>query len=211
MAIAAAGIHPGDVVIDVARRRVEVAGRQPDRRAQHLPGRPVPRVEAVLVVGVVPAGRKPGQIQRRRAQSADVAHLGQQPGDDLRLRGAHARVVAEAGRHHRGLQVAHRRALQRLAVEQRLLPHAHAEQLVAHRIVCAVDCGTVVNPDIVAAQMESAIVYGLSAALSGEITVWSMGNEGTKLKTLAEAFTKRKMIDQYAADKGKLPPGPVSA
>ena len=40
-----------------------------------------------------------------------------------------------------------------------------------HRIVCAVDCGTVVNPDIVAAQMESAIVYGLSAALSGEITL----------------------------------------
>lgn len=40
-----------------------------------------------------------------------------------------------------------------------------------HRIVCAVDCGIVVNPDTVAAQMESGIVYGLSAALSGEITI----------------------------------------
>ena len=40
-----------------------------------------------------------------------------------------------------------------------------------HRIVCAVDCGTVVNPDTVEAQMESAIVFGLSAALSGEITI----------------------------------------
>jgi isoquinoline 1-oxidoreductase beta subunit len=40
-----------------------------------------------------------------------------------------------------------------------------------HRIVCAIDCGTVVNPDIVVAQMESGIVYGLSAALSGEITI----------------------------------------
>ena len=40
-----------------------------------------------------------------------------------------------------------------------------------HRVVAAVDCGTVVNPDIVAAQVESAIVYGLTAALHGEITI----------------------------------------
>ncbi len=40
-----------------------------------------------------------------------------------------------------------------------------------HRVVCAVDCGPVVNPSIVAAQMESAIVYGLTAALWGEITI----------------------------------------
>jgi isoquinoline 1-oxidoreductase beta subunit len=40
-----------------------------------------------------------------------------------------------------------------------------------HRVVCAVDCGQVVNPDIVKAQMEGAIVYGLSAALKGEITL----------------------------------------
>src|SRR5437879_13514049 len=40
-----------------------------------------------------------------------------------------------------------------------------------HRVVCAVDCGPVVNPSIVEAQMESAIVYGLTAALWGEITI----------------------------------------
>jgi isoquinoline 1-oxidoreductase subunit beta len=40
-----------------------------------------------------------------------------------------------------------------------------------HRVVAAVDCGTVVNPDIVKAQLESAIVYGLTAALHGEITI----------------------------------------
>jgi isoquinoline 1-oxidoreductase beta subunit len=39
-----------------------------------------------------------------------------------------------------------------------------------HRVICAVDCGIVVNPDTVRAQMESGIVYGLSAALYGEIT-----------------------------------------
>src|SRR5213083_494744 len=39
------------------------------------------------------------------------------------------------------------------------------------RVVCAVDCGTVVNPDIVKAQMESGIVFGITAALWGEITI----------------------------------------
>ncbi len=40
-----------------------------------------------------------------------------------------------------------------------------------HRVVCAVDCGQVVNPDIVKRQMESAIIYGMTAALYGRITL----------------------------------------
>lgn len=44
-------------------------------------------------------------------------------------------------------------------------------QVRVHRIVCAVDCGTVVNPDIVRAQIESGVVYGISAALWGEVTI----------------------------------------
>src|SRR3989441_7981005 len=40
-----------------------------------------------------------------------------------------------------------------------------------HRIVCAVDCGQVVNPDIVKAQIESGVEYGVSAALWGEVTL----------------------------------------
>src|SRR5439155_1406006 len=39
------------------------------------------------------------------------------------------------------------------------------------RVVCAVDCGTVVNPEIVKAQMESGIMFGMTAALWGEITI----------------------------------------
>ena len=38
------------------------------------------------------------------------------------------------------------------------------------RVVCAVSCGTALNPDSVAHQMEGSVVYGLSAALRGEIT-----------------------------------------
>jgi len=40
-----------------------------------------------------------------------------------------------------------------------------------HKVWCAVDCGTVLNPRLVRAQMESGIVYGLTAALYGEINI----------------------------------------
>ncbi|MEN2282955.1 molybdopterin cofactor-binding domain-containing protein [Algoriphagus sp. SE2] len=40
-----------------------------------------------------------------------------------------------------------------------------------HRVVCAVDAGLVVHPNGFIAQMESGIIYGLSAAMTGEITI----------------------------------------
>jgi isoquinoline 1-oxidoreductase subunit beta len=45
------------------------------------------------------------------------------------------------------------------------------DTLVIHRVVCAIDCGLAVNPDGVRAQMEGGIVFGLTAALYGEITI----------------------------------------
>ena len=45
------------------------------------------------------------------------------------------------------------------------------DKVKVHRVVCAIDCGIAVNPDIVAQQMESGIVFGLTAALYGEITL----------------------------------------
>ena len=44
-------------------------------------------------------------------------------------------------------------------------------KLKVHRVVCAVDCGHVVNPSGVEQQIQSGIVYGLSAAMKGEITI----------------------------------------
>jgi isoquinoline 1-oxidoreductase beta subunit len=40
-----------------------------------------------------------------------------------------------------------------------------------HRVVCVIDCGLAINPNLIRQQLESAIVYGLSAALYGEITL----------------------------------------
>jgi CO/xanthine dehydrogenase Mo-binding subunit len=39
------------------------------------------------------------------------------------------------------------------------------------RVVCAVDCGQIVNPDTIIAQMEGGIIFGISAALWGEVTL----------------------------------------
>lgn len=44
-------------------------------------------------------------------------------------------------------------------------------QIKVDRVVCAVDCGTPINPDIIAAQMEGGIGFGLGAALYGAITL----------------------------------------
>jgi len=40
-----------------------------------------------------------------------------------------------------------------------------------HRVVCAIDCGTVVNPGIVAQQMEGSVVFALTAALYGKVDI----------------------------------------
>jgi isoquinoline 1-oxidoreductase beta subunit len=43
--------------------------------------------------------------------------------------------------------------------------------VAVRRVVCAIDCGTVVNPDTVQAQLQSGIIFGVTAALYGEITL----------------------------------------
>jgi len=50
-------------------------------------------------------------------------------------------------------------------------------RLRIHKITCVIDCGQTVNPRIVESQVESGIVYGLSAALWGEVTL-----EGGRVK-----------------------------
>ncbi|MCM5679158.1 molybdopterin-dependent oxidoreductase [Schlegelella sp. S2-27] len=40
-----------------------------------------------------------------------------------------------------------------------------------HRVVCAIDCGVVVNPGIVAQQMEGGVIFGLTAAMHGRIDI----------------------------------------
>lgn len=44
-------------------------------------------------------------------------------------------------------------------------------EIRVHRVVCAIDCGIAVNPNIIAQQAESGVVFGLSAALYGAVTI----------------------------------------
>ncbi|HXA47295.1 MAG TPA: molybdopterin cofactor-binding domain-containing protein, partial [Burkholderiaceae bacterium] len=47
----------------------------------------------------------------------------------------------------------------------------NGSDIQVHKVTCAVDCGIAINPNIIAQQIESAVVFGLSAALFGEITI----------------------------------------
>ena len=44
-------------------------------------------------------------------------------------------------------------------------------EVKVRRVVCAVDCGQIVNPDTIVAQIEGGIIFGIGAALWGEITL----------------------------------------
>jgi isoquinoline 1-oxidoreductase beta subunit len=46
-----------------------------------------------------------------------------------------------------------------------------SDRVRVHRVVCAIDCGTAVNPGIVAQQMESSVVFALTAALYGRVDI----------------------------------------
>jgi isoquinoline 1-oxidoreductase/isoquinoline 1-oxidoreductase beta subunit len=46
-----------------------------------------------------------------------------------------------------------------------------AGKIRVHKVLCVVDCGLAVNPDIVRTQMEGGIIFGLTAALYGELTL----------------------------------------
>ncbi len=114
----------------------------------------------------------------------ELAHAGGK--DPLELR---RRLLTDHPRHRRALDVAAERAgwgtplptgrARGLAVHESFGSFVAQVAEVSiedgtprvHRVVCAVDCGDVVNPDTIVAQMESGITYGLSAALAGEISI----------------------------------------
>jgi isoquinoline 1-oxidoreductase beta subunit len=76
------------------------------------------------------------------------------------------------------------------------------------RVVCAIDCGTVVNPDTVRAQMESGIVFGVSAALHGEITLKDGRIEQTNFGDYRVLrINEMPAVDVHLIDSGEAPGG----
>ena len=64
-------------------------------------------------------------------------------------------------------------------------------KLKVHKVTCAVDCGQMVNPKIVESQITSGIIYGLSAALWGEVTL----EEGKVHQTNFDNYRVLRMND----------------
>ncbi len=77
-----------------------------------------------------------------------------------------------------------------------------------HRVVCAVDCGIAVNPWGIEAQVEGSVVYGLSAALHGEITV----DRGRVQQSNFHDYPVLRMnempkVEVYIVESGEAPTG----
>ena len=75
------------------------------------------------------------------------------------------------------------------------------------RVVCAVDCGTVVNPDTVQAQIQSGIIFGATAALHGEITLKNGRVEQTNFDTYQILRINEAPAIEVHIVKSSEPPG----
>jgi isoquinoline 1-oxidoreductase beta subunit len=77
------------------------------------------------------------------------------------------------------------------------------------RVVCAVDCGSVVNPDTVRAQLQSAVIFGITAALYGEITLKDGRVEQTNFDTyqVLRIDEAPSVIDVHLVQNSEAPGG----
>jgi isoquinoline 1-oxidoreductase subunit beta len=76
------------------------------------------------------------------------------------------------------------------------------------RVTCAVDCGIAVNPNTIEAQIQSAIIYGLTAALYGEITVKDGRVEQSNFDTYrALRMNEAPAIDVHIVQSTEAPGG----
>ncbi len=76
------------------------------------------------------------------------------------------------------------------------------------RVICAVDCGVVINPDTLAAQMEGSIVYGLTCALKNEITVKAGQVEQSNFNTYPMLrLSESPRVEVYTVSSAEAPGG----
>ncbi|MFZ6744226.1 molybdopterin cofactor-binding domain-containing protein [Undibacterium sp. JH2W] len=181
----------GSITHQVLKRTFGLAGAGPDKTTAEgefdMPYEiPHQRIAHVIVPSPVALGfwRSVGHSHNAFFKESfidEIAHAAKQDGVSFRrnLLKAHPRhlavldaVVQKAGKPADGR--AHGLALHESfgsIVAQIAEVSVNEGQIRVHKVVCAVDCGIAVNPNIIAQQMESAVVFGLSAALYGEITI----------------------------------------
>jgi len=177
------GIRPDDVKSGIDRTSVEGLANMPYDFAQH-------RIEHLIQNTHVPVAfwRSVGASQNAFAVESfldEVAHAGGKDAVELRrlLLKEHpdwlhvlntAAQKANWGKAMpagtaQGIAIAE--SFGSIVAEVAEVSVSKRGEVRVERVVCAVDCGHVVNPLTVAEQMESSVVYGLTAALYGQITI----------------------------------------
>jgi len=82
------------------------------------------------------------------------------------------------------------------------------KEFTVDRVVCAVDCGIAVNPDVIRAQMEGGIGFGLSAALYGKITLANGAIEQSNFHDYPMLrFTEMPRIEVHIVPSAEKPTG----
>ena len=122
------------------------------------------------------AGKDPVEFRRRLlVKPANWKPKSDEDPDPARLRAVMELAAEKAGWNHplpqgkgRGIATYHSFGSYIAEVAE---VTAAGSNFKVDRMVAAIDCGQIVNPEAVKAQAESAIIYGLSAALKNEITV----------------------------------------
>jgi isoquinoline 1-oxidoreductase subunit beta len=77
-----------------------------------------------------------------------------------------------------------------------------------HRVVCAIDCGTVVNPDTVKQQMQSSVVFALTAALYGKVDILDGAVQQTNFPNYPMVkLAQSPLVDVYIVPSQRVPAG----
>ena len=84
----------------------------------------------------------------------------------IRIAGERMKAMQPPQGHHLGFAAHHSFATDVAEIAEVSVENG---EIRVHKVTCVVDCGTAVNPDVVRAQMEGGIMFGLTAALHGEL------------------------------------------
>jgi isoquinoline 1-oxidoreductase beta subunit len=86
--------------------------------------------------------------------------------------------------------------------------NSNTGKITVHRITCATDCGQVINPGIVNAQIQGSIIFGLSAVLWGEINIVAGAVQETNFDNMRILRTNEiPQIDTHIVDSNRDPGG----
>ncbi len=81
-------------------------------------------------------------------------------------------------------------------------------QVRVHRVTCVLDCGQAINPDTIHAQLQGGVVFGLSAALHGEITIANGRVQQTNFNDYrVQRLSECPQIDTQLITSGEEPGG----